>query len=203
MKKLLIIGAILTIGINSFGEVLTKLDEDKSESKVKYSGTGKMEVASKGSILDPANRIVLVVEPSVSTGADHTALAFEFGKLTKNDTRIRESEFIAKVLNNKNPIPILKEGGGSAINSEIENGGLQALYNDNREEIGTIAYTLSGGSGLVENNKLYRGRVKAEIATGRKTDGSEILSGNTPVGTFSHSSSSIKVSITDLKVEAN
>lgn len=201
MKKLLLIGAMLVLGATSFSEVLTKLEEDNTGKVMKYSGSGKMEVTSKGRIIDPTNRLVLVVEPAVSTGADHTALAFEFGKLTRNDTRIRESEFIAQVLKNKTPIPILKADNVTpAISSEIVNGNLQALYNDNRQEIGTIAYALSGGSGLTNNDLLYKGRVKAEIATGRNTAGQQINSGNTPTGTFTHSSSSVKVIIDSLNV---
>lgn len=201
MKKFLLIGAMLIVGATSFSEVLVKLTESgkgTAESPYKYSGEGVMEVGARGSILDPAGKILLVVQPSVSTGADHTALAFDFGRLTRNDTRIRQSEFIAQVLKDGEPMPIVNSGGTSAISATIENGELQDLFNEKNEKIGSIKYTLGEMSGLSGDKLTYTGRVKAEIATGRGKDGQQISSGSTPTGSFTHNTSSIKVSVTSV-----
>jgi hypothetical protein len=204
MKKLLLIGAMLVVGATSFSEVLVKLTEDNQGQKIKYTGQGTMEVTSKGSIIDPTNRLVLVVEPSVSTGADHTALAFDFDKLFKGETRIRESEFIAQVLNDKTPVPILNTNGTSAISADLDDATkdqVLPLMNDNRDKIGAISYAMSGGSGLTNNNTVYKGRVLAQIAIGRDETGNNIESVKT--GSFTHSSSSVKVTLTNLKVNKN
>lgn len=203
MKKLLLIGAIFIVGVTSFSEILIKLNEDVPNpgqgQKYKYTGEGKMEVISRGSILDPTGRVLLVIEPAISTGADHTTLAFDFGKLTRRETRIRESEFIAKILKNKEQIPILNKKGQSAISAEILNGEVQELQNINREKIGTIGYALSPASGLETGNILYRGRVKAEIALGRNLTDANIA--DAPVGSFTHDKSSVKVTVTSINVQ--
>ena len=216
MKKLLLIGAMLIVGATSFSEVLVKLNQEEgAEGKYKYSGQGTMEVGAKGSIIDSTGRVVLIVEPSVSTGADHTALAFDFDKLFKGETRIRESEFVARVENNKTPIPILNSNGASAISADLDDNTknkVLPLYSDNlsetggddalqlgKQKIGSISYTMSGGSGLTNNNTEYKGKVLARIAIGRDENGAEISS--VPTGAFTHSSSSIKVTINELKVD--
>ncbi len=210
MKKLLLIGAMLVVGATSFSNnLLIKLNEDTgtSQQPVKYSGEGVMEIGSRGKIMSPANNdIVLIVRPAVSTGADHQALAFDFDLLGKKDTKIVQSEFIAEVAKadasgNLTLLPIVKDGGASAISATVENGQLQALYNMKNEKIGSIKYVLSDMSGLAPDKLSYVGRVKAEVATGRDEAGVEIANGNTPLGKFSHSLATINVKVDQIKVQ--
>lgn len=201
MKKLLLIGAMLIVGITS-SAIQIQLTEDGTSTggKQQYTGEGTMEVGSRGRILDTTGKVVLVVSPASSTGADHTALAFDFGRLTKHETSIKQSEFIAQVLKDDTPIKLVDGNGDSAIKAQILNGQLQELRNEQNAAIGTIKYAMSEMSGLDGDKLTYRGNVKAEISTGRQVGGVD-LAGDTPTGTFSHNTSSIKVTVTDINVQ--
>lgn len=201
MKKLLLIGAMLIVGITS-SAIQIQLTEETTASAdgfKQYTGEGTMEVGSRGRILDTTDKVVLVVSPASSTGADHTALAFDFGRLTKNETSIKQSEFIAQVLKDDVPIKLVNNNGDSAIKAQILNGQLQVLNNEQNKAIGTIKYAMSEMSGLDGDKLTYRGNVKAEISTGRQIGGTNLS--DTPTGTFSHNTSSIKVTVTDIKVQ--
>lgn len=205
MKKLLLIGAMLIVGATSFSETLIKLNEDTDN---KYTGEGVMGVSSSGKILDTTGKVILIVTPSSTTGASHTALSFDFGKMTKNDTSIKQSDFTAQVLNNGVPVELLKDAGSgkmvSAVEAEIVDGELQSLKNESNQEIGSIRYGLSQMSDLSGDKLTYNGKVIAEVVTGRTTDGSPITGTEgkgTPTGRFSHTASSVKVTIDSIKLK--
>lgn len=198
MKKLLLIGAMLIVGASSFGDVLIKLNETNKPAGQKkvYSGEGNLPIISRGNIIKTTGRVTLIVEAVTTTGADNTNLEFQFGKLLKGESKVQLGEFKARVLKDNTEIPILTSTNTSAISSEILDNGTAmsapvTLKNITREDIGTIFYELNPSSGLTNENKSYIGKVSAQLA----------LKPNSAVGSFEHTSSSIKVKITDLDIK--
>lgn len=192
MKKLLLIGAMLVLGASSFGNVFVDLVEDTQGSST-YSGKGILPVVSRGKIVKNVTTdvVTLVVEATTTTGADNNSLEFNFGRLTKGDSKVVLGGFQAKVYkgtgNSVKELKIIKSDGTSAISTEIINptGDLKNLAQTN---IGKITYTLSPGSDLNNDKTIYTGEIAAQLA----------LNADTPLGRFEHNTSSLKVKITGL-----
>lgn len=217
MKKLLLLGAMLVLGATSFGYTIELGDTPVAGMSDTYTGSGNLELRARGNIIDPTNKVLLVVKPTISAGADGTSLEFDFGRMTKKQSKSMVGEFTAEVFKGGGssnavltPVPLKDSnmvvninGNGSTVagqNTQVK----KELYSSsqgtdgNRKEIGTVVYTINPSSG-VQGQYTYRGRLTTEVSLGiKKADGSEIT--DVATGTFSDSSAYLYVGVKDLTV---
>ena len=217
MKKLLLLGAMLILGATSFGYTIELGDTPSAGMDKTYTGNGNLELRARGNIIDPTNKVLLVVKPTISAGADGTSLEFDFGRMTKNQSKSMVGEFTAEVFkgggaSNTTLTPVPLENSNMVVNingngatGEGQNQTLKKeLYSSsqgtdgNRKEIGTVVYTINPSSG-VQGEYTYRGRLTTEVSLGIKSvDGTTIS--DVATGTFSDSSAYLYVGVKDLAV---
>lgn len=221
MKKLLLMGAMLIVaGATSYGSILAKLEGTdvpaQQPEKVAYNGSANLPLRSRGSIINPVNRVILVVKPTVSAGPDGGSLEFNFGQLTKTDTKSMTGKFTAEVfkggssptaamtpvkLTDTNMVVNLN-GNGSTTGGQNQTV-KRPLYSSvvtskNPTEIGMINYTLAASNG-VQGNYTYQGTLVSEVTLGTKTDGTDISS-QVVAGSFLDNSTYIYVGVKDVVV---
>ena len=222
MKKLLLLGAMLILGATSFGYTIELGDTPAEGSEKKYTGSGNLELRSRGNIIDPTNKVLLVVKPTISAGADGTSLEFDFGRMTKKQSKSMVGEFTAEVFKGGasagaalTPVPL---GDDNMVVNINGNGNTDAsanqtlkkeLYsstrisaedatNGNRKEIGTVIYTINPSSG-VQEGYTYRGRLTTEVTIGVDQDGTTPIN-DVATGTFSDNSAYLYVGVKNLAV---
>lgn len=172
MKKLLMIGAILALGVTSFAGVSVELDrkgDGGQPEKFTYEGIGKMTVGSTGMAVEGTNNGMLVVTPTMSAGADGTSLEFSFGDLVKGSTSTVTGRFTAEIIK-ADGIPVaLKD----SIKSYLETadapdaGGTQTriqeiqLTSGNAGNVGKLSYELTNK--VNNNDKTYEGEIIAKV----------------------------------------
>lgn len=217
MKKLLLLGAMLIVGATSFGYVV-ELGDTPSEGKSEtYNGSGNLELRSRGNIIDPTNKVLLVVKPTISAGPDNTSLEFNFGRMTVSDSKSMVGEFTAEVFKGGGgpsleltPVPlqdsnmVVNINGNSSTVSGQQTQVKKELYSSiqdssgERKEIGTVVYTINPSSG-VQGKYTYRGRLTTEVTLGQKTTG-DIIS-DIATGTFVDNSAYVYVGVKNLEVK--
>lgn len=215
MKKLLLLGAVLIVGVTSFGYVV-ELGDSPTEREETYNGSGNLELRSRGNIIDPTNKVLLVVKPTISAGPDNTSLEFNFGRMTVSDSKSMVGEFTAEVFKGGGsssleltPVPLQDSNMVVNINGSNSTGAGQQtqvkkeLYSSTqdssgeRKEIGTVVYTINPSSG-VQGKYTYRGRLTTEVTLGQKKGGEGIS--DVATGTFTDNSAYIYVGIKDLTI---
>ncbi|MCI6152122.1 MAG: hypothetical protein MR673_03220 [Fusobacterium perfoetens] len=198
MKKLLL-GALLIVGATSFGAVSSELKGTGSgPDPKKYSGSGSLGLVSRGEVVDATGKIMLIITPTVSAGADGTSLAFEHGQILTGNSSELTGKFEAKVVTGANNeiVPITDTELGvklyaekNSTTSETTQGSYSKTPIDLVGPAGsTLAYQLTNDSGLQGN--IYRGTIL-----------SKVTAGTTP-GTFLDRSGKIEVTVTDLSATA-
>ena len=199
MKKLLMIGLILMLGITTFAGVEVELNRDSTSGNT-YSGKGYMNVGSTGYAVEGAGTGTLVVTPTMSEGADGTSLEFSFGNLVKGATGTVNGRFKAEIvmkegvalpLNNKVSAKLqtvtIGDTGNIAITDKADKIENIALMGGNTPtQFGTLSYELTNKR---ENNagKTY----EAEVITTVKIKDDAAF-----VGTFSDKSARVLVEVT-------
>ncbi|WP_027129250.1 hypothetical protein [Fusobacterium perfoetens] len=194
MKKLLL-GALLIVGATSFGAVSSELKTtDTGPDPKKYSGSGSLGLVSRGEVVSAANKVMLIITPTVSAGADGTSLAFEHGQILVGDSSELTGKFEAKVVTGANNeiLPITNElavqlivGTDNVKQGEYSNT-VELIKGTSTDT--TLAYQLTNDSGLQGN--IYRGTILSKVMAGDKA------------GTFLDRGSKIEVTVTDLPATA-
>lgn len=225
MKRLLLLGAMLIASASSYALTVKLEGVDKPAApgpathKV-YNGSANLPLNSSGNIIDPTNKMLLVVKPTVSAGADGGSLEFDFGRMTKDATKSLVGKFTAEVFkggDNSNNIgqadfytPIKLTDANVVVNlngkmdTNVKNI-VNPLYSStldtttgpaagNRKEIGKIAYTIAPSSG-VQGNYVYEGILNTEVTLGKKTGGG---TAEFVTGTFTDNSVYIFVGVKDI-----
>lgn len=216
MKKLLLLGAMLILGATSFGYTIELGDTPAAGANKTYTGSGNLELRSRGNIIDPTNKVLLVVKPTISAGANGTSLEFDFGRMTKKQSKSMVGEFTAEVFKGGGkpgatltPVPLKDSNMVVNINGNgtdpTQNKTLKkALYSStqgtdgNRKEIGTVVYTINPSSG-VQGGYTYRGRLTTEVTLGKKSSNGDPIN-DVVTGTFSDSSAYLYVGVKALTV---
>lgn len=192
MKKLLL-GALLIVGVTSFGAVSSELKGTGT-----YSGSGSLGLVSRGEVVDATGKIMLIITPTVSAGADGTSLAFEHGQILVGGSSELTGKFEAKVVTGKQNeiVPITDSelsvklyADGTNIGTETTQGSYSANPINLVGPTGsTLAYQLTNDSGLQGN--IYRGTILSKVEAGDTA------------GTFLDRGSKIEVTVTDLPATA-
>lgn len=205
MKKLLLIGAMLIVGVTSFSAVTEVLSQGGTATQ--YSGTGRLPIESEGSILDPTNRVVLILSAVDTAGTDGEALTFNFGAVGRGRQEVLAGKFQAKVLNGL-------EGNGTSeevdlskatINVNLERGTeLKTAHKFTVNKTGSateklvdLTYELSKANGLSVDGKTYNGEV---IATAFRPTKAVDTNGDYKSGEFIDNSVSLVFDISNLTV---
>lgn len=213
MKKLLLLGAMLIASASSYA-LTVKLEGvdvgDPDPTAKVYNGSANLPLRSKGNIIDPTNKMLLVVKPTVSAGADGGSLEFDFGRMTKDATKSLVGKFTAEVFQGGSspdaeltPIKLTDDNMVVNLNGKMDGTQTKTLKNPlysstmdngNRKEIGNIAYTIAPSSG-VQGNYVYEGILNTEVTLGKKTDNqvAEFVTGS-----FTDSSVYIFVGVKDI-----
>lgn len=220
MKKLLLLGAMLIASASSYA-LTVKLEGvdvgDPDPTAKVYNGSANLPLRSKGNIIDPTNKMLLVVKPTVSAGADGGSLEFDFGRMTKDTTKSLVGKFTAEVFKGGDsadnigqegfytPIKLTDDNIVVNLNGKMDGTQTKTLKNPlysstmdngNRKEIGNIAYTIAPSSG-VQGNYVYEGILNTEVTLGKDSiDGTAIPDVST--GSFTDSSVYIFVGVKDI-----
>lgn len=220
MKKLLLLGAMLIASASSYALTvkLEGVDEPASppeEAKKVYNGSANLPLRSRGNIINPTGKMLLVVKPTVSAGADGGSLEFDFGRMTKDTSKSLVGKFTAEVFKGGDSAdadltPIKLSDSNVVVNlngkmdTEVTNI-VNPLYSStldtttkptagNRKEIGKIAYTIAPSSG-VQGNYVYEGILNTEVTLGKKTGGG---AAEFVTGSFTDNSVYIFVGVKDI-----
>lgn len=111
MKKLLLLGALLTIGATSFAENQTITGTLPTSSKYVSLGTvsqqgektkageAKLNLVAKGNVIAAsANEYILVIRPTVTSEVNSDSIVFNFGDMTPGETKKMIGGYIAQVI---------------------------------------------------------------------------------------------------------
>lgn len=161
MRKLLMIGSILILGMTAFAGV----ESDLVDTNGTYKGSAKMTVGSRGIATDGTTTGTLIVTPTLNGGVDGNSLEFNFGDLIKNTTHTSIARFKAEVVNDKGElatltklengatkdvvtveletVSIAETGGGITITSKQDKIENISLKNSASEELGKLAYEIT------------------------------------------------------------
>lgn len=199
MKKLLVIGIILALGMVSFAGVEVELDAGSGSDK--YSGTGKMTVGSTGYAVEGTQNGMLVVTPTMSEGADGTSLEFKFGDLVKGSKEVITGRFKAEIINEEQVAIPLKNSISVKLQSISigEDNGIMMVEDKNNkidkielkegnsdDPFGTLSYEITSKK---ENNggKTYEVEVMTTVAINKDASFT---------GTFSDKSARVAIDVT-------
>lgn len=109
MKKLLMIGSILILGMTAFAGVEADLNNGGNGNI--YGGKARMSIGSRGFATDGTTNGTLIVTPTLNGGGDGTSLEFSFGDLKRGDERKVTGRFKAEVVNQDGKLAVLSEDG--------------------------------------------------------------------------------------------
>lgn len=105
MRKLLMIGSILIMGLTAFAGV----DTDLKLTGDKYSGEVSMKVGSTGIASDGVNGGKLIVTPLINGGTSGSTLKFDFNDLVRGRTEKAMASFKAEVVNEAGKLATLTD----------------------------------------------------------------------------------------------
>lgn len=203
MKKMLLIGAMLVLGATSFAERIADLGDGTSAA----TGGTKLDVVTRGEVVDGTKKHLLIITPTVSAGADGTSLEFDFGNMKKGSSSTLTGKFTA-VVQKKGTTDLIPLTGSTitvAINGGTAIGGddkrkqfdlmsAEVDTNGAQKNLGSLVYELGQGSegtnGLINADKTYEGKVSATVSLDK-----------TNTGNFYHNGGRIDFSISNIKLD--
>jgi hypothetical protein len=204
MKKLLMIGSILILGMTAFAGV--EADLSNGGSGTTYNGKARMSIGSRGIATDGTTNGTLIVTPTINGGGDGTSLEFNFGDLKRDDVRKVMGRFKAEVVNHEGKLATLtmnnvdvtleqvtmQTDGGSKITN------LAApidLNNAAGNKLGTLFYEITNTK-LNNSDKTYEADIVStvEISGDRKNPQSPVYY----TGTFDNNTVRAKIAVKNL-----
>ena len=174
MKKLLFLGALLVVGSVTFAGVSTELKGDSGSTGSDLKGEATLKLTSRGNVIDPSGKAILILTPTVNAGADGESLSFDFGSMVAKQPQTLVGKFTAKVVTAGNPDGIEElPFDGATVTAKLEkiatapddssvstNGtflsGLDLIDTITGTGIGDLAYELSFGK---TSSTVYTGEV--------------------------------------------
>lgn len=149
MRKLLMIGSILILGITAFAGVESDI--------INGNGEAKMTVGSRGIATDGTTAGKLIVTPIHNAGQDGASLEFNFNDLVRGKSQKSMASFKAEVVNESGELATLEDSNvevklqkveiGTSGNSTITDKGNVItgieIKNANSEKLGTLAYEIT------------------------------------------------------------
>ena len=199
MKKLLMIGSILILGITAFAGVEVELNKDTASGNT-YSGKGYMNVGSTGYAVEGANTGTLIVTPTMSEGADGTSLEFSFGNLVKGATGVGNGRFKAEIVKKDGVALPLGENKVSAKLQTVTIGDTGNIaITDKADKIENIA--LKGGNSETSFGTLSYELTNKRVNNAGKTYEAEVITtvkindNAAYVGTFSDKSARVLIEV--------
>lgn len=204
MKKLLMIGSILILGMTAFAGVESDLIEDNGS----YKGEARLTVGSIGRATDGTTSGMLIVTPTLNGSTDGTGLEFNFGDLYRGTSQKTLARFKAEVVNENGELATLADDnvevklqtvainnqGGVTITDKqkkIEN--IQ-LKNSNSENLGILSYEISSEK-INNSGKTFEAEIVSTVTIDKTID---------KTGTFDDNSARVSIAVTGLnKLEWN
>lgn len=203
MRKLLMIGSILILGMTAFAGV----ESDLIDINAKYKGSARMTVGSRGIATDGTTTGTLIVTPTLNGGVDGNSLEFNFGDLIRNTTHTSMARFKAEVVNDKGELATLSktgkapgtvesfvtvgletvtmnDGGTAAITSKNDKIDAISLKNTQNQVLGTLAYEITSKK-LNNSDKTFEAEIVSTVTVNDQ--------GNT--GNFDDNSARVKIAV--------
>lgn len=197
MKKLLMIGSILILGMTAFAGV--EADLNNGGSGTIYNGKARMSIGSRGFATDGATNGTLIVTPTLNGGGDGTSLEFSFGDLKRGDERKVTGRFKAEVVNQDGKLATLTMDNidvtlqtvtiGNAGATTIENLTTPiTLNNAAGQKLGTLFYEVTNNK-LNNSDRTYEADIISTVTIDKTT---------THTGTFDNNTVRAKIAVTGL-----
>lgn len=194
MRKLLIIGLILIVGLTTFAGVSTELVGTDSV----YVGEAKMNVGSRGIATDGTGSGTLIVTPTINGSVDGTVLQFNFKDLVAGMTQKTTARFKAEVINDQGQFADLNNKVTLALQTvKIANGGAQtiddltkaidltATIDDKPTVYGKLTYEITDQK-VNNSGKTFEGEIVSTVSINKDTK----FTGN-----FEDNSARVKVAV--------
>lgn len=199
MRKLLIIGSILIVGLTTFAGVSTELIKTGETGQEKYNGEAKMNVGSRGIATDGTGSGTLIVTPTINGSVDGTALQFNFKDLVAGMTQKTTARFKAEVINDQGQFADLNDKVTLTLQTvKIANGGAQTIgeltkaidltanIDDNPNTVyGKLAYEITDQK-VNNSGKTFEGEIVSTVSINEDTK----FTGN-----FEDNSARVKVAV--------
>lgn len=197
MKKLLMIGSILILGMTAFAGVEADLNNGGSGNI--YNGKARMSIGSRGFATDGTTNGTLIVTPTLNGGGDGTSLEFSFGDLKRGDERKVTGRFKAEVVNREGKLATLTMSNvdvtletvtiGDDGNSNItELSAPITLNNAAGQRLGTLFYEVTNTK-LNNSDRTYEADIISTVTIDKTAS-------NT--GTFDNNTVRAKIAVTGL-----
>lgn len=176
MRKLLIIGSILIVGLTTFAGVSTELIETDSV----YAGEAKMNVGSRGIATDGTGSGTLIVTPTINGSVDGTALQFNFKDLVAGMTQKTTARFKAEVVNDQGQFADLKDkvtlkletvkiaDGSQTISDLTKAIDLTATIDRESKVYGKLAYEITDQK-VNNSGKTFEGEIVSTVSINKDT----------------------------------
>lgn len=206
MKKLLMIGSILILGMTAFAGV--EADLSNGGSGTTYNGKARMSIGSRGIATDGAEiGGTLIVTPTLNGGGDGTSLEFNFGDLKRDEIRKVTGRFKAEVVNKDGKLATLTMSNvdvtlekvtiGNDGNTQIDPLGTSPidLMNRTAEKLGTLFYEVTNTK-LNNSDKTYEADIVSTVEI--SGDGN-----NYYTGTFDNNTVRAKIAVKELDLAAS
>lgn len=175
MKKLLFVGALLIVGATAFGAVTQELRSAANIENLTGSdliGEATLRLTTRGTVIDPTGKAVLVLTPTVNAGPDGESLSFDFGSLVIGQSQSLIGKFTAQVVTSDDAggVEALPFGNATVLISlakDVTDGtltgtsnltGLKLLDTATGNEMGALGYQLQSTK---TNSSTYTGEVIA------------------------------------------
>lgn len=198
MRKLLIIGSILIVGLTTFAGVSTELIKTGQTGQEKYNGVAKMNVGSRGIATDGTGSGTLIVTPTINGSVDGTALQFNFKDLVAGMTQKTTARFKAEVINDQGQFADLNDkvtlalqtvqiaDGSQTINPLVKAIDLTANIDNNPNAVyGKLAYEITDQK-VNNSGKTFEGEIVSTVSINKDTK----FTGN-----FEDNSARVKVAV--------
>lgn len=198
MRKLLIIGSILIVGLTTFAGVSTELIKTGQTGQEKYNGVAKMNVGSRGIATDGTGSGTLIVTPTINGSVDGTALQFNFKDLVAGMTQKTTARFKAEVINDQGQFADLNNkvtlalqtvqiaDGSQTINPLVKAIDLKANIDNTPDTVyGKLAYEITDQK-VNNSGKTFEGEIVSTVSINKDTK----FTGN-----FEDNSARVKVAV--------
>lgn len=205
LKKLMLLGAIMTLGTNSFGALTEMRPAGEGPDNITWSGNGELPLRANGTILNLQDKFGLLIIP-VKSGVGDT-LAVEFGTVAKGQqTEYVTSEFKAMVVQN--------DGNNGLKKFKIENGNITATFVQN--SVSSTDQTITHNGTLMDSKIFVNvngeekqiGTVQSKLdasLSGDKYDFTGVIQSklsvknDAPAGTFAADAGRVQVKVSGFK----
>lgn len=210
MKKLLMIGSILILGMTAFAGV--EADLSNGGTGTTYNGKARMGIGSRGIATDGAEiGGTLIVTPTLNGGGDGTSLEFNFGDLKRDEIRKVTGRFKAEVVNKDGKLATLTMNNVDVTLEKVTIGNQGAsdiddlttpidLNNAAGQKLGTLFYEVTNTK-LNNSDKTYEADIisTVEISGDRTTLNSPVYY----TGTFDNNTVRAKIAVKELDLAAS